>query len=152
MVAFHLCQKTTPSQKKCQGNTYHILVLSTSHRLDIVVDKSCLDEDLDRLVTRRAFLFDFDICADVSATTCLLFQSCSRTVLGKDGLGMSTLISVNVEVAHFRICCRINRPDGQSEEPDQNNEERESACNDACSRIATTALIIAFILSPRLIL
>ena len=151
MSALQLCQKATLSRKKCQGNTYHILVLSTSHRFDIVVDKSCLDEDLDRLVTRRAFLFNFDIGADVSATTCLLFQSCSRTVLGKDGLGMSTLISVSVEAAHFRICCRIKWSDEQSEEPEQNNEERERACNDACSRIATTALITAFVLSPRLI-
>lgn len=72
-----------------------------THRFDIVVENSCLDEYLDRLVTRRAFLINLDVGADVSITTCLLYQSCSRTVVGKDSLGMSALVSVSVEVTHF---------------------------------------------------
>jgi hypothetical protein len=76
-------------------------VFSAPHRSDIVVDKSCLDEDLDRFMARRAFLVDVDIGADVSFTTGLLYQSCPRTVLGKDDSGMSAVISVSVEATHL---------------------------------------------------
>lgn len=74
---------------------------SNPHGSDIFIGKSCLDEDLNRLVTRRALLVELDIRADVSTMTCLLFESCPRTVLREDSLGMSALISVSVEAAHF---------------------------------------------------
>jgi hypothetical protein len=76
-------------------------VFSAPHRFDIVVNKSCLDEDLDRLMAGQAFLVDVDIGADVSFTTGLLYQSRSRTVFGEDDSGMSAVVSVSVEATHL---------------------------------------------------
>ena len=71
-------------------------------RLGIGVDESCLDENLERLVARRAFLVDLDVGADISIATGLLYQSSSRTMAGKDCLGVSTLICMSVEATHFQ--------------------------------------------------
>jgi hypothetical protein len=72
-------------------------MLSTSC---IVVDESRLDKNLDRLMTRRAFLVDLNVGAYVTITAGLLYQSCPRTVLGKDNFGVSAVISVSEESTH----------------------------------------------------
>lgn len=66
----------------------------------IIVDESGLDKNLDRLMTRRAFLVDLDVGADVTIPTGLLYQSCPWTVLGEDNFGVSTVISVSEEATH----------------------------------------------------
>jgi hypothetical protein len=98
---FMVVSNDTPNKTAVQGSTYHVPVFSTPHRLDIVVDKPCLDEDLDRFMAGRAFLVDVNIGADLSVATGLLYQSCSRTVLGKDDPSMSAVISVSVEATHL---------------------------------------------------
>jgi hypothetical protein len=72
----------------------------------IVVDESGLDKNLDRLMTRRAFLVDLDVGADVAIPTGLLYQSCPWTVLREDNLGVSTVISVSEEATHVLLRSR----------------------------------------------
>lgn len=93
-----VCRHKSKSQV---SSNLHDPRLWTTHIFDILVNTSCFDEDLSRLVTRRAFLVDLEAGADVSITTCLLYQSCFRTVTGKDGLCVSALVSVSVEATHF---------------------------------------------------